>query len=151
MTVTSPFEAAAAAIQAIIAVEFAVEGFTAILDDIHESVGWNGPRIGIAPMYDIPKPDGYIVQETWIQLQFFNSWVKDINPDQTVDPSIIANFAERFRRRARTTSFNVGTQEVWYFNIERVDYPRDPTGNKTRFVATIRAFGQNAGLVETIG
>ena len=45
----------------------------------------------------------------------------------------------------------MGTTTLWYMTVTSVDYPKDPTGNKSRFEATVRAYGQNTALTETIG
>lgn len=148
----SPFETVAIALKTIIDAEFAPEGFTAIFDNLHESLGRTRTEIGIAPTEEFVNERNAVVQESWVEVRFYDLWTQEISPDTVVDPTRIAGFAERFRdaiRRARAS--DPGTGMVWYFDVRRVEYPNDPTGNKTRFHATVRAFGNNSGLIETTG
>lgn len=148
----SPFESVATALKSIIDMEFAPEGYTAIFDNIHESLGLQRVDIGIAPVEDVVSGRNALVQETFVEVRFYDLWRKEISPETVIDPMRITGYAERFRsalRRAKAT--DVSTNQVWYFDVRRITYPNDPTGNKSRFVATIRAYGNNAGLVESVG
>lgn len=148
----SPYEAVATAIKAAIDAEFAPEHITAIHDNIHESLGQDRVAVGIAPMEDMVQTGNGVVQETWAEVRFYTIWDPKIDPTTVVNPFKITAYAERFRNALRTLSATTpGTGQVWYFDVRRVTYPNDPTGNKTRFVATVRAFGNNSGLVETTG
>lgn len=147
---TSAYELAAAQLKIAIDTAFAAEGFVAAHDQLHESLGWNGTQIGIAPIRDVVNTNNYI-QETWIQVQFFGQWMKEITPTTAVDPRIVTNYAERFRRAVQDRVVPpIGIADVmWYFNLVEIEYPRDPNGNNTRFVARLRAWGNNSALVET--
>lgn len=148
----SPYKTVATALQAVIAAEFEPEGFTAIRDNLHESLGRSRTAIGIAPSEDRVRENNAVVQETYVEVRFYDLWTQEISPDTVVDPALITGYAERFRsalRRAK--AMDPGTGEVWYFDVVRITYPNDPTGNKSRFHATIRAYGNNSGLVETTG
>lgn len=146
----SPFEAIAEAVIAVFNNEFADEQFVMIPDELYESLGKDRVDVGIAPLEDVLKAGNDLVQETWVEVKFYDLWTQEISPDTQVSPYRIASFAERFRSALRRARFTMpSTGEMWYFDVRRIQYPRDPTGNKTRFVATIRAFGNNAGLVET--
>lgn len=154
MTVTSPYEQVSAALKTIIDTEFTAEGFVCVHDELHESLGFEGTVIGIAPdeRGDVVSPNNNLVQETYIMVRFQGAYNLQVNPRQSVDPRIIANYAERFRRAIRTANTpHFGTNQAWYYKIEEIRYPRDATGNKTRFFALIRAYGNNAGIVETTG
>lgn len=132
--------------------EFAPEGFTMIPDKIHESLGLERVEVGIAPVEDVVMDRNAIVQETWVEVRFYDLWSKEwgASPDIQVDPRRITGFAERFRSALRRTkATDPGTSSVWYFDVRRTAYPDDPTGNKSRFHMTIRAYGNNAGLVES--
>lgn len=144
----SPFEIAYASIKAAIDNEFPGEGVAVIADELHESLGATEINVGIAPLNDAPMNGGRPVQETWIHVQWFDLWDPQINPTQIVDPIPITRKAERLRLALRSLSTGLGNK-VWYFNIEDTQYPRDPTGNKTRFVMRIRAYGNNASISET--
>ena len=145
----SPFKTIATAIIAVFNAEFADEGYIMISDDIHESLGRDAVAVGIAPVEDRANPRNRLVEETWVEVKFFDLWTDEIDPGTMVDPARITGYAQRLKnalRRARVSS----TSDVWYFDVDRTQYPRDPTGNKTRFVMTIRAFGENRNLVETV-
>lgn len=148
----SAYEAVATAIKTVFEAEFSTEGFVMVFDNLHESLGRHRVDVGVAPVADEVNLRNAVVQETWVEVKFYDLWTQEINPDTVVNPVRITAFAERFRdslRRARAT--DPGTGQVWYFDVRRIAYPNDPTGNKTRFVATIRAFGNNSNLVETTG
>jgi len=146
----SPYEAVATALKTVIDTEFAAEGITAIHDNIHESLGDERVTVGIAPTRDAPS-DGNMVQlECWIEVKFYDLWDKKISPQQTVNPFKITKYAERLRKAVRGARATFpGTTNAWFFDVMGVEYPNDPTGNKTRFVVTLRSFSQNSGLVET--
>lgn len=146
----SPFTVVATALKTIIETEFAAENFTAIFDNLHESLGRTRVSIGIAPVEDVVMSSNAVVQETTIEVRFYLMWKQEISPETVVNPSKIADYAERFRNALRTSyAADPHTGQVWYFDLRRIQYPNDPTGNKSRFVATIRALGNNAALVET--
>lgn len=148
----SAYENVAASLKTIIDAEFAPEGFVAVLDNLHESLGRSRVEIGIAPVEDIVRDTDSLVQETIVEVRFYDFWVQEISPTTAVDPSRITGFADRFRAAIRVyNKQRLGTGRTWYFDIRRVAYPNDPTGNKTRFHATVRGLGNNTGLVETTG
>lgn len=147
----SAYSTVAAALQTIFNAEFAAEGFTLIRDNIHESLGRSRTECGVAPVEDVVNQRNAIVQEAIVEIRLYDLWTQEISPDTIVDPTRITGFAERLRDALRVSNAtDPGTGEVWYFDVRRTTYPNDPTGNKSRFHMTVRAFGNNAGLVETI-
>src|ERR1044072_1209051 len=155
MPTTSAYEEAPGQIKTIIDACYATEGFVAVHDELHESLGFDGTVIGIAPddRGDIVDPGNNLVQETYIMVRFQGKYDLKVDPRQTVDPRTITNYAERLRRAIQDYSspYIVGTPRNWYFKILETRYPRDPTGNKTRFFMLLQAYGNNAGIVETTG
>lgn len=148
----SPFEAVASAIISVFNTEFAVEQFTMIPDELHESLGRKRVDVGIAPVEDLVQTSNGIVQETWVEIKFYNLWKQEIDPNTQINPYIITGYADRLRNALRVARIqDPGTDQVWFFEVRRVQYPRDPTGNKSRFVMTVRALGSNSNLVETTG
>lgn len=146
----SSFEAVATAIIAVFNTEFAAEQFTMIPDELHESLGRTRVDAGISPIRDVVNTSNNIVQETWVEVKLYDMWPQEITPETVVNPYRITGFAERFRNAIRLAkASDPGTGQVWFFDVRNTEYPRDPTGNKTRFVMTIRALGNNAGLIET--
>lgn len=149
---TSAYSQAADQLKIVLDATFAPEGLVTAHDDLHESLGFQGARLGINPdeRGDIVRGENALVQETWIEVKLFGAWTKDVDPAQAVDPRAITLLAERFRRSIEASN-QLATGSMWYYNLVQVRYPRDPTGNRTRFVASLRAFGNNASLVETTG
>lgn len=144
----SAYFTVAADLKTIIDTEFAPEGFTAIFDNLHESLGRTRVDIGIAPLEDIVRSTDFLVQETMVEIRFYDLWKQEISPETLVNPTRITDFAERFRAALR--EFNQSRSgQMWFYNLLRIAYPNDPTGNKTRFVATVQALGNNAALIET--
>lgn len=150
--VTSPYAVLAGDLESIINAEFSDEGWAAEHDNLHDSLGHEGTRIGIAPARENPMYGNAVVNEVTIQVKFLGAYDREIDPEQAVDPRIVAEYAERFRRALQSNQTEYeGSAQVWYFDVIAVDYPNDPTGNKTRFFATVVAKGNNSGLIETAG
>lgn len=147
---TSPYAEAAEAIKTLIDTEWATEGWTASHDNLHPAVGTGGTRIGIAPEEETPRPGNMVMADIVITVKFYRRWDPSVDETKKVDPHDIAAHAERFRQRLRTYN-GPHTGRVWYFNLIRIRYPNDPTGNKSRFEADIVAYGNNTALVETTG
>ena len=150
--VTSPYVEAANALAAIIDAEFTDLAVVTQHDNLHESLGYMGTVAGVAPEYERPQGTDAVVNEIYLKVKFYGMFIKDVDNQQTVDPRVAATWAERFRRAVQAYNASaVGTTTLWYMAVTSVDYPKDPTGNKSRFEATVRAYGQNTALTETIG
>lgn len=147
---TSPYAEAAEALKAIIDAEWSAEGWTALHDNLHPAQGDQGVRIGIAPEEETPRAGNMVMTDIIITVKFYTRWDADVDYTKKVDPRVIAAHAERFRAAIRNAS-EPGTAGVWYFNLMRIRYPNDPTGNKTRFEADMVAYGTNTALIETTG
>jgi hypothetical protein len=149
---TSSYEVMAAALAQILNTEFAAEGIIATHDNLHDALGRNSREVGIAPVEDVVNTRNATANETWAEVKFYDFWKQEISPSTAVDPRVITNYAERFRRACRAAiATDPHTGVLWYFDVVRVQYPNDPTGNKSRFVATVKGYGNNSGLVETTG
>lgn len=147
---TSAFESIANAIKTAFETEFTVEGFKMSFDNLHESLGRHRVEVGIAPSEERATLANRVTGEHWVEVKFYGLWTDEISPDTVVNPTKITGYAERFKDALREAQDSFGgTGRVWYFDVDRIQYPNDPTGNKTRFVATIRAFGNNSNLIET--
>lgn len=144
-----PYAETAAAIEAILSDEFAAEQPTIIHDRIHESLGLKGIEIGIEPMNWARQITNANVKETFLLVRFYDMWYKDVDPYQQVDPRRITGFADRFEHAVQRRVASIpGTDNVWWFEVTRIEFPDDPTGNKSRFHATIRAYGENHAFVD---
>jgi hypothetical protein len=147
----SAFEEMATAIIGVFNAEFSPEGWVMIPDNLHASLGRTRVDVGIAPVEDVPMSNNNVVQETWAEVKFYGLWKQEIKPDTMVNPFIVTAYAERFRTALRNaTVHSPGTGQMWFFDVRGVKYPNDPTGNRSRFVMTIRAYGNNSALVETV-
>jgi hypothetical protein len=144
----SPYAQVADALKAIIDTEFAPETYTALHDNLHPAVGQEGTRIGIAPEVEEGRAGRTIQNDISITVKFYRRWDAQVDENKKVDPRVITEFAERFRQAIRDNN-QIGTDSAWYFNLVRIRYPNDPTGNKTRFEADLVAYGTNSALTET--
>lgn len=142
------YETLATALKTIIDGEFAPEQFVAIHDRLHESVGHDRTAIGISPESWRPSSRNRNLKLTLSLVQFYGRYDLEIDPLQTVNPITITNYCERLERAINTQQASTpGSPEVWYFDVESVDFPQDPTGNKTRFHMVVLARGENSALV----
>lgn len=145
-----PFPIIADAIIAAFNAEFAAEGFTMIPDRLHESLGRRSVAVGISPDEDHPNMRNRIAEEHYVTVQFYGLWDERIDPETQINPATITGYARRFKDALRVLQQAMpGTGSMWYFDVDRTRYPNDPTGNKTRFEMSIRAWGNNQNLVET--
>lgn len=128
--------------------EYAVEKFPVRGDKLHGSLGSQGTVIGVYPVHTRPWARDQLVAGIEIAVQFFGRYDLKVDPEQRVDPTQIESYAERFRG-ALQEGVSGRNAEVWYFNLLGIDYPVDPTGNITRFVAKLLAYGNNSALIET--
>lgn len=140
---TSPATALRDRLRSIIDAEFTAEGIVTRSDKLHESLGSDGAVAAVYPDFEQPNDAVMVAQEAHIIVQFFNAYDLKIDPTQEVDPGVIENYAERFKRACKAGGSYVGDQHDWYFNVVRIDYPDDPTGNKSRFVAEVTGFANN--------
>jgi hypothetical protein len=145
------FAITATALQSIIETEFSDEGFKVQFDRLHESLGLNRVDIGVSPEEWYARGGDRNTKDTVVLVQFYDLWDKKVDPEQTVNPTRITGFADRFERAVQRQQIDFpGSTDVWYLNVDRVAFPNDPTGNKTRFHATVRATGDNHAILETM-
>ena len=140
---------ASLALKQIIDAEFVGEAWAADQDKLHESMGWDGRVAGISPIRQGKNSRNANVKETYILVQLYDIWDKEISPNTQVNPTAISGFADRFERALETyQQSSVKTNAVWYFEVDSLEYPDDPTGNKSRFHATIKVTGDNSALTQ---
>lgn len=153
MTVTAPETALRSRLLSILKVEFTAEGVDWRNDKIHDSLGWEGPPVGgVYPNVGGEQFNQGLVQDTTVTIQLFNTWKREVNPNETVAPDKIEEWAERIRRAVRADGDGApGTDHLWYYRVLRIEFPDDPTGNKTRLLATVQGSSTNSGLVESSG
>ena len=151
MSITSsPYTLVLAEIKDIIETEFAVEQFTVDADNLHESKGMDRVDIGFAPSDATPWSSDINTDEHHFELRFYDIWPQNQgpSPDIQVDPTLITLYAERFKDAVRRHN-RVGTSSVWFLKVDKITYPNDPTGNKTRFHEQVTAVGNNTTYLET--
>lgn len=146
--VVAPETEARKALITALETEFAADQFPVRDDKLHASLGDQGTLIGVYPERSTASPGDNYVNEYDIVVQFYGKYNLEVERAQTVSPATIETFAERFRRALRV-DVDPRTGPVWYFSLLRINYPDDPTGNKTRFEATVLARGNNSALLET--
>lgn len=147
--ITSPSTAVRTRLKTILDAEFAVEGIVFQHDKLDESVGADGTYAAIYPDGEDPRFGQMNVTDANVVIQLFGQWDKQVNPLQQVDPTAIETWAERIKRALKAASSYVGAPNDWYFNITRVEFPDDPTGNKTRVVVYVTSESQNSAVIET--
>ncbi len=147
-TVVDPYSVLADIIKTVVLMEFSdITGLFFEHDHLHESLGSDGKTwVAVSP---VAERTSNIDMYQEVLIQFYGPFNADVDPFQKVDPRIISNKAERLRRALRSVR-TVGTSGVWFFDVEDTSYPRDATGNHTRFEMRVVGRGQNSALVETI-
>lgn len=153
MPITAPETEARAKLSEILQEVFGSESFPIKQGKLHGSYGADSETtIGIFPTTSTPGAPptrNLLVQGSEITVQLYGKWEKEVDPLKVVDPTVVEERAERFRRQLK--NHDVDSSGVWFFNLLRVRYPDDPTGQKTRFEADVMAFGNNSALIETTG
>ena len=147
---TAPETIARQSLISLLETEFAPEAIPVKDDKIHRSLGNEGPVIGVSPVRSGPSGRDYHVLQAEVLVQFYGRYTLEVDVKQTVSPATIEDYAERFRNAVRTSG-DPNNNSVWFFNVERIEFPDDPTGNKTRFEAYLTAKGNNPALTETTG
>jgi hypothetical protein len=149
MTVVAPETIAREALIEALRMEFAAEQFPVMDDKLHASLGEARTVLGVFPERSVSNSNDKYMTQFELVVQFYGKYNLEVNREETVSPSTIESFAERFRQSIRE-GVDPRTGQVWYFDLQRINYPDDPTGNKTRFEAFITARGNNSALLETV-
>lgn len=144
----SPSTEIRAIVKATLEAEFAADALVVLDDRLHPSLGSEGPIAGVHPLDEVEIDTNASSMQTRVRVQVYNFWDKQVDNNQTVDPATIESWAHRFRTALRGAG-TPGTGDVWFLRLLDISYPPDPTGNITRFEATVAGWGGNSGLVET--
>lgn len=153
MAVTAPETAVRMELKTLLEAEFGEEA--EVRDDaLHESLGHEllegKALIGVYPAMATERANNGMVQETTIYVQIFGQYNLRIDPTQVASPTLAEERTERVRRAVEAAEPTTG-QHLWYFTVQRAEYPKDPTGNITRSILTVVAHSDNSGVVETTG
>lgn len=146
--IVAPETVAREALLEALRIEFAAEQFIIKDDKLHPSLGDSRTVVGVYPERSVSNAQDKFVTQFELVVQFYAKYDLEVDREQSVSPSTIESYAERFRRSIRT-GVDPKTGAVWYFDLQRINYPDDPTGNKTRFEAFMTARGNNSALLET--
>lgn len=150
MSSPDPSVAVCEGLAALIDDEFSAEGWTAGFDRFGRSKGMGEPHdqasISVTPESERPRPGRIIELQVPVVVQFYLGY--DAEPDETItrDSREIAALAGRFRRMLAGDAVNL-PDGAWYVRLGDIDYPLDPTGNKTRFEARVEGIGANAAAL----
>lgn len=134
-------------IRAALDAEFAPEGITFADDKLSGAVATDRARGAVYPRSE-QEGTKTLDQAVEAIIQLYAQWDKQIDPEQSVSPALIEDYAERVKRALLAVN-SPGTEKGWFFRVIRVDYLPDPTGNITRAELTVRSFGENTALLET--
>lgn len=119
-------------------------------DKLHESLGSAGPVAAIYPAGERAHSESGVTNAMMVVVQVFLRYDLQIDPEQTVDPGIVEQRAFEFQQAVQRAT-SPRNQGVWFYNVVDIDYPDDPTGNKSRYVVTLEGFGDRPTLIETAG
>lgn len=135
------------ALKNILNAEFEDDELAVYDDRLAPSEGHDGPVAGVAPEAEATGEGG--IDQTFLIAVEVHAWYDaQIDEHQRVDPAKIEDWSWRFQKRVAQAS-TVNTAAAWWFDIVRIDYPDDPTGNKTRFRALVQGHGENQSMPET--
>lgn len=127
----------------IVEAEFAAEGLTVANDKLPRAAGKEGVAVAaVYPEAEYERPGLVIELVVPVVLQIYLAY--DAEPDETivVDPTVIEDYGDRLRDAFRTQSSG-NTGDMWFLRLTRIDYPDDPTGNKSRLEAQIEGHASN--------
>ena len=123
--------------------EFSAEGLIVTNDKLTRAAGKGGATAAaVYPEAEYERPGRVIELVVPVVLQIYMAY--DAEPDETiqVDPGVIEDYGDRLRSAFQTQSSG-NTGEMWFLRLTRIDYPDDPTGNKSRLEAQIEGHGNN--------
>jgi hypothetical protein len=123
--------------------EFSAEVLTVANDKLTRAAGRSGvTEAAVYPEAEYERPGRVIELVVPVVLQIYLPY--DAEPDETivVDPTIIEGYGERLRTAFKTQSSG-NTADMWFLRLTRIDYPDDPTGNKSRLEAQIEGHASN--------
>lgn len=130
-------------VKAVFDAEFAAEGFVAAHDKLLRATGRDGAaHAAVSPSFEREDDRRANILRVEVVLQLYLGFQDSPSDPIVVDPSVIEGYGGRIRSAFRTQSGGTG-QDFWYLRVTGIEYPDDPTGNKTRLEATILAFAEN--------
>ena len=143
-----PYVIAANGLAQIITSTFSAEGVVPIHDELHESLGRDGRVVGISLDREFPGTRHREAQNVYLKVQWFEQWTDEVDNTIVHDPRTSATLANRLQLGIASANLTY-SGDFWFFQWMGTEYPRDPTGNKTRFIMSVVSWGNNAALLET--
>jgi len=118
-------------------------GYTVENDKLTRSAGNKGQiRVACYPEEEVQNFGRAIELTVRVRLQLYLAYNDSPNEETAVDPGIIEAIGDRLRNAFKG---DVGgtTQDLWFLHLTRIEYPDDPTGNKSRLEAEIQSRAAN--------
>lgn len=154
MPTTAPETVLRSRLIAALEAEFSVEGIQFLNDKLHDSKGREGAIGAVYPGPTQTQAGNELVIEPTAYVQLFGGWTAEVDPDKTVDPTPVEEWAERLRRACHSDGFEGvtgGDEHLWFYSVARIDFPPDPGGNISRLLVTVVGKAQNPALTPTTG
>lgn len=139
---SSPSTVARTALQTLLNAEFAADNIVVRSDRLDASLGQEGTVVGVSPVREYADGANRLHLLVEMRVQFYGRWDADGDPGRVIDPAKVEAYADRLRR-AVGAGHPAVSADLWWFDLIEVTYPADPTGNITRFEATVLAHAQN--------
>ena len=139
---------------AALSAEFSAEGIKFLNDKLHDSKGREGNIGAVYPGPTQVQSNNELILEPTAYIQLFGKWEAVVDPDRTIDPTPVEEWAERIRRVCQSDGVEGttgGNKHLWWYSVQRIDYPPDPGGNISRLLVTVVGKAQNPALIETTG
>lgn len=134
--------------------EFSTEGIKFLNDKLHDSKGREGHIGAVYPGPTQVQQGNELILEPTAYVQLFGKWEAVVDPDRTIDPTPVEEWAERLRRACQgdgNEGVDGGDEHLWFYSVTRIEYPPDPGGNISRLLATVVGKAQNPALIPTSG
>jgi hypothetical protein len=126
--------------------EFSSEGWTVAHDKLGRSAGKDGDAFACSPERSGENPRNVLMLEVDVLLQVYLKFEPVPDENIAVDPTAIESAADRLRTAFQDESGGTGS-DMWFLRLRRIEFPDDPTGNKTRLEAHITGWANNdAGI-----
>jgi hypothetical protein len=138
----------------VLTAEFKPEGIRFLNDKLHDSKGREGAIGAVYPGPSQVQSNNELIVEPTAYIQLFGKWTAEVDPDKTIDPTPVEECAERIRRACHSDGFEGtegGDEHLWWYSVQRVEFPPDPGGNISRLLVTVVGKAQNPALSETSG
>jgi hypothetical protein len=130
-------------VKEVVEAEFAAEGYVVEDDKLPRAAGRDGAaRLAVYPDRERQSFRDANVLDIAVVLQVYLPYTAE--PDETIayDPGLIEAVADRLRRAFQTES-DGATEDFWFLHLTDIEYPDDPTGNRSRLEATFSACATN--------